>query len=89
MSPFQSGSAFAMTRDVANGYQTVTTRTFRPLTPGELNQLTFEIDRHTRELRAEMPDPSDMNAVRTRNQKILRLVRVTRMIQQWKMERRS
>lgn len=88
MSPFQSGSAFAMTRDIANGYQMVTDRTFRMLNPGEINQLTFEIDRYTRELRGETPDLDDTIAVRTRHQKILRLTRVTRMIQQWKMENR-
>lgn len=88
MSPFLSGSAWAMVRDIANGHMLVTDRTLKQLTPPEMSQLTFELDRYTRELRGEQPPLDDMVKVRDRNQRLLRLTRVTRMIQQLKMQRR-
>lgn len=88
MSPFMSGSAWAMTRDIANGYLLVTDRTLRRLTQNEVNQLAFEVDRHTRELRGELPPLDDTAKLRERNQKLTRLTRVTRMIQLWRMEAR-
>ena len=86
MSPFLSGSAWAMARDISNGHLLVTDRTFRQLTTAEMRKLTFEIDRHTRELRGDQPDLSDILALRDRNQKLARLTRVSRMIQLWRME---
>lgn len=53
-----------------------------------MSQLTFELDRYTRELRGEQPPLDDTVKVRDRNQRLIRLTRVTRMIQQLKMERR-
>jgi hypothetical protein len=88
MSPFLSGSAWAMARDISNGHLLVTDRSLQPLNAGELNKLTFEIDRHTRELRGDQPDLNDINALRERNQKLARLTRVSRMIQLWRMENR-
>ena len=87
MSPFQSGSAWAMTRDIAHGHLLVTDRTLRRLTRGEVDKLAFELDRFTRELRGEPPPGDDTVRLRDRNQKILRLTRVSRMIQMLRMER--
>lgn len=89
MSPFLSGSAWAMTRDIANGHMQVTDRTFRQLTRAEMNKLSFELDRFTRELRGDQPDLSDIMALRERNQKLGRLTRVSRMIQLWRMENKQ
>jgi len=75
-----------MVRDITNGHVQVTDRTFRRLTTAEIHKLTFEIERHTRELRGDQPDLSDINALRDRNQKLVRLTRVSRMIQLWRME---
>ena len=36
---FPGGSAYAMTRDIAEGYTLVTERTFRTLSPGDLQSL--------------------------------------------------
>ena len=88
MSPFLSGSAWAMARDISNGHVQVTDRTLRQFSAAEMNKLTFEIDRHTRELRGDQPDLSDVGALRDRNQKLARLTRVSRMIQLWRMESR-
>ncbi len=89
MSPFLSGSAWAMVRDIANGHMLVTDRTLKRLTPPELNQFGFELDRYTRELRGEQPPVDDTNKVRERNQRLLRLTRASRMLQQMRMESRG
>ncbi len=78
-----------MARDISNGHLQVTDRTFRQLTTAEIRNLTFEIDRHTRELRGDQPDLSDVTALRERNQKLARLTRVSRMIQLWRMENKQ
>lgn len=86
MSPFPSGSAWAMTRDIANGHMLVTERTLRLLARSEIDQLGFELDRLTRELRGEQPAIDDTTKLRERNQKLSRLTRVSRMIQLWRMQ---
>jgi hypothetical protein len=88
MSPFVSGSAWAMARDIANGHVMVTDRTLKRLTTQEVQQLSFELDRLTRELRGEQPDLDDVTALRDRNQRLTRTTRVTRMVQTWRMEQR-
>lgn len=88
MSPFLSGSAWAMTRDVANGHLHVTDRTLGRLSSAEVGQLTFEVERYTRELRSDQPAIDDATGLRERNQKLSRLTRVSRMIQLWRMERK-
>ena len=87
MSPFQSGSAYAMSRDIANGHIMMTDRSFRRLTDAEIGQLSFEVERYTRELRAE-PHGEDILKVRERNQKLSRLTRVSRMITLRRMSRK-
>ena len=57
---FPGGSAYTMVRDVAEGYLLVTERTFKMMTRPELDQLTFEIDRHLRELRGDQPALDDL-----------------------------
>jgi len=70
---FPGGSAYAMARDVAEGYLLVTERTFKTMTRGDLEQLTFEIDRHLRELRGEQPPLDDIPGIQARNRRIQRL----------------
>jgi hypothetical protein len=70
---FPGGSAYSMARDVAEGFSNVTERTFRNLTPAELDQLTFEIDRHVRELRGENPASTDTAALQMRHRRIQRM----------------
>jgi hypothetical protein len=71
--PFQSGSAYAMVRDIAEGYLLVTERTFRMLTATEVDLVNFELDRHVRELRGDQPALDDIPAIQVRNRKIQRL----------------
>jgi len=62
-----------MARDIADGYSTVTERTFKMMIRSELDQLTFEMDRHLRELRGEVPPQDDTAALQARNRRIQRL----------------
>jgi hypothetical protein len=70
---FPGGSAYAMARDIGEGYSLVTERTFRQMNRAELDQLTFEIDRYTRELRGDQPALDDQPAIQARNRRIQRL----------------
>jgi hypothetical protein len=70
---FPGGSAYAMTRDVAEGFTLVTERTFRNLTPADLDKLVFEMDRHLRELRGDQPPLDDIPAIQLRNRRIQRI----------------
>ena len=67
------GSAFSYARDIAEGFQTVTERSFKGLTKPEMDQLAFEIDRALRDIRAEQPAVDDLPMIQARNRKIQRL----------------
>jgi hypothetical protein len=71
--PFPGGSAYAMVRDIAEGYVLLTERSFRALSRGDLDQLAFELDRHLRELRGDQPASDDIPAIQLRNRRIQRL----------------
>lgn len=62
-----------MARDIAEGYATVTERTFRSLTRADLDQLTFELDRHLREVRGDQAATDDTQAIQLRNRRIQRI----------------
>jgi hypothetical protein len=70
---FSGGSAYSMARDIAEGYSTVNERSFKNMVRADLEQLTFELDRHLRELRGEMPAQDDTPALQQRNRRIQRL----------------
>ncbi|HEV3455960.1 MAG TPA: hypothetical protein VHG32_05335, partial [Thermoanaerobaculia bacterium] len=70
---FPGGSAYAMTRDIAEGYTLVTERTFKTLSPADLDKLVFEMDRHLRELRGDQPALDDIPAIQLRNRRIQRV----------------
>jgi len=62
-----------MARDIAGGFTTVTERTFKNMVRSDLDQLTFEMDRHLRELRGEIPVQDDVAAIQQRNRRLQRL----------------
>jgi len=70
---FPGGSAYAMARDIAGGFTTVSDRTFRTMSRPDLDQLSFEIDRHLRELRGDQPALEDLPAIQLRNRRLQRL----------------
>lgn len=67
------GSAFAFARDIAEGYQVVTERSFKPLTRPEMDGLAFEIDRALRDIRGDQAPLDDLVAIQARSRKIQRL----------------
>lgn len=85
---FPGGSAYAMARDVAGGFLLVTERTFKNMTRADLDQLAFEIDRHTRELRGEQPDLEDIPAIQLRQRKIQRLTSALNMLRGYRLRAR-
>jgi hypothetical protein len=62
-----------MARDVAEGYVTITERSLKTLSAGEMNELAHEMDRHLRELRAEPVVTQESAVIQGRNRKIQRL----------------
>jgi hypothetical protein len=73
MSKFTGGSAFAMARDIGEGYVNVTERTFKPFSAADLRTLGHEIDRYLRELRGSQSATDELAVVQARNRKISRL----------------
>lgn len=70
---FPGGSAWAMARDIAEGFAMVTERSFKNLTRSDLDQLGFELERHLRELRGDQAPLDDIQAIQARNRKIQRV----------------
>lgn len=70
---FPGGSAFAFARDIGEGYQLVTERSFKGLTRADLSALAFEIDRALRDIRGEQAQLDDLPAIQGRNRRIQRL----------------
>jgi len=73
MANFAGGSAYSMARDVGEGFQLVTERTFKVYSRPELDQLGFELDRYLRELRGEAQGGESVQQVQVRNRKIQRV----------------
>jgi hypothetical protein len=88
MGNFPGGSAYAMVRDVAEGFTMVTDRTFQRLLPPELDQLGFEIERYLRELRGDQPALDDLTAIQQKNRRIQRLNGCLMMMRSHRQRRR-
>jgi hypothetical protein len=71
--PVPGGSAFSFARDIGEGCQTVTERSFKGLSKGEMDQLAFELDRALRDIRGEQAPLEDLAAIQARSRKIQRL----------------
>ena len=70
---FLGGSAYAMARDVGEGYILLNTNLLRRMQAEELRQLRFEVERLLTGIRGDQPSLDDMMAIQTRNRKIARL----------------
>jgi len=88
MAAFPSGSAWAMARDISEGYIMVTELTYRRLTSPELDKLSFELGRLLRDLRAEQPDLADTLAVQKRNRRIQRINGAVVMLRAFRLKRK-
>ncbi len=86
---FSGGSAYSMARDIAEGYSTLNERTFKNMVRGDLDQLTFEMDRHLRELRGEIPAQDDTPALQQRNRRIQRLNTAIVVLRSYRQKRKT
>ena len=77
---FQGGSAFAMARDIGEGYILLNVNVLKRMSPEELKVLRFEIDRLLSGHRSEQIPSDEMLALQTRNRKISRLNSAVSMI---------
>ena len=88
MGNFPGGSAYAMARDIAEGYLLVTERTYLRLLAPELDQLAFEMDRAMRDIRSEQPPLDDIMALKQRNRKLQRLTSAMTILRSVQARRR-
>jgi hypothetical protein len=89
MASFLGGSAFAMARDIAEGYHVVTERTFKGFARPELDKIAFEMDKALREIRGEQPPLDDLAAVQARNRKISRLNSAMMILRTYRQKSKS
>ena len=86
---FPGGSAWAMARDIAEGYVMVTERSFKSLTRSDLDQLGFELERHLRDLRGDQAPPDDIQAIQARNRKIQRVNVATMVLRSYRAKAKT
>ncbi|MGH9748694.1 MAG: hypothetical protein ACRD5D_00455 [Candidatus Polarisedimenticolia bacterium] len=80
MGNFIGGSAYAMSRDIAEGLILVNANTFKKYTVVELKQLGFELDRVQKDIRAEQPAGDDTQAIQKKGRKLSRITTALQII---------
>ena len=80
MANFPGGSAYAMAKDIADGYLLVTERTYQRFEPAQLDQLAFEMERAQRDIRGDLSATDDMATIQQRNRKLQRLTQAISML---------
>jgi len=80
MGNFIGGSAYAMSRDIAEGLILVNANTLKKFATVELKQLTFELDRVQKEIRSEQPAGDDTQAIQKRGRKLSRITAALQII---------
>jgi hypothetical protein len=78
--PYMGGSAFAMARDIGEGYILLSATMLKRMAGEELKQLRFEVERILTGIRGEQPPLEDVQALSARNRKIARLNSAVSMI---------
>jgi hypothetical protein len=73
MGAFVGGSAYAMVRDIAEGYIIATELTFRKFLHSDFQTFGFEADKLMREFRAAVPPTGDVDATQKRHRRMQRL----------------
>lgn len=82
------GSAFGYARDIGEGFQVVTERSFKTMTRPEMESLAFEIDRALREIRGEQVPVDDLQMIQAKNRKIQRLNGALMMMRSYRAKAR-
>mgnify|MGYP003409461080 FL=1 len=77
---FSGGSAFAMAKDIAEGYLLVTERTYQRFEPAQLEQLAFELERAQRDIRGVLSATDYLPTIQQRNRKLQRLTQAISML---------
>jgi len=88
MGNFIGGSAYAMSRDVAEGLILLNANSLKKFTPVELKQLQFELDKVQKEARADQPALDDTQAIQRRGRKLSRITTAMQIIQTTLMTRK-
>lgn len=88
MGTFMGGSAPAMARQVCDGYTLLSQATLKRLELQQMQELEFEIEKRLRESRAEVPDQTDLDAIRDRNRRISRIEGAMRVLRHTIQQRR-
>jgi len=73
MGNFLGGSAYAMSRDIAEGYVLLNANLLKKFTLVELAQLRQQLERVQKEIRADQPPQNDVQAIQKRGRKISRI----------------
>ena len=73
MGSFIGGSAYAMSRDIAEGMILVSSATLKKFSVSDLKQLIFELDRVQKEIRSDQPAKDDTLAIQKRGRKLGRV----------------
>lgn len=82
MPNFIGVSAYAMSRNIAEGLILVNLNTFKKFTVVELKQLVFELDRVQKEARAEQPAQDDTQGIQKRGRKLGRITSALQIVNQ-------
>jgi len=73
MGVFTGGSAYAMVRDVADGFVIPTDLTFKQFGPQDFSTFSFEADKYLREIRGNQPAADDVEGTQRRHRRMQRL----------------
>jgi hypothetical protein len=73
MANFLGGSAYAVSRDIAEGYVLLSAVLLKGFSPAELMQLRQQLEKVQREIRADQPASDDVQAIQKRGRKISRI----------------
>jgi hypothetical protein len=86
MSVYIGGSAYAMVRDIAEGYILVSENTFKKFQSSDFPDFLFELDKHTREVRGTVAPADDIEAVKKRARKLQRLQQALAIVNAFRMK---
>ena len=73
MSAFLGGSAYAMVRDIAEGYIITTELTFRKFGAADFTSFLFEADKLLREFRGTVVPAGEVEATKKRQRRMQRI----------------
>jgi hypothetical protein len=73
MSAFVGGSAYAMVRDISEGYIITSELTFKKFQVPDFQTFGFELDKLLREIRGAVPPTGDVEATQKRQRRMQRL----------------